>query len=129
MSRWWIEVEPKMVNVALLGIPHDENSSYLRGPAEAPPLIRRDLYSDAYSLWTESGIDLGVPGRLVDHGDLRFESDVDPWNLIEREVGRVLASHGPGPGHIFNLGHGITPDVKPEHVGALVDAVHELSKR
>ncbi|MBU6477577.1 MAG: hypothetical protein KGQ32_06610, partial [Xanthomonadaceae bacterium] len=31
---------------------------------------------------------------------------------------------GPHPGHVFNLGHGITPDVDPEHVAVLVDAVH-----
>lgn len=47
---------------------------------------------------------------------------------IGEEVGRVLQSYGPGPGHVFNLGHGVTPDVKPEHVKALVDAVHALSR-
>jgi len=40
----------------------------------------------------------------------------------------VLADYGAGPGHVFNLGHGVTPDVKPEHVKALVDAVHALSR-
>ena len=39
----------------------------------------------------------------------------------------VLESYGTGPGHVFNLGHGITPDIDPEHLGVLVDAVHELS--
>ncbi|EKD71209.1 MAG: hypothetical protein ACD_46C00246G0008 [uncultured bacterium] len=47
---------------------------------------------------------------------------------IRAEVARVLASYGKGSGHIFNLGHGITPDVPPEHVTILVDAVHELSE-
>ena len=42
---------------------------------------------------------------------------------IERETRAVLDSHGPGPGHIFNLGHGITPEVPPDHVQALVDTV------
>ncbi|ANO52804.1 uroporphyrinogen decarboxylase [Woeseia oceani] len=46
---------------------------------------------------------------------------------IREGVAGVLASYGTGPGHVFNLGHGITPDVKPEHLGVLVDAVHELS--
>ena len=41
----------------------------------------------------------------------------------------VLASYGEGPGHVFNLGHGIHPDVDPDHVRAFVDAVHELSAR
>jgi uroporphyrinogen decarboxylase len=46
---------------------------------------------------------------------------------IRGGVAEVLASYGNGPGHVFNLGHGITPDIDPDHLGALVDAVHELS--
>ena len=106
-----------MVNVALLGIPHDENSSYIRGPAEAPPLIRRDLVSDAYSLWTETGIDLGVPGRLVDHGDVNFQDGVDSWDLIEREVGRALSAGNPliclGGDHAIT--YPILRGVRPRH--------------
>jgi uroporphyrinogen decarboxylase len=45
-------------------------------------------------------------------------------DVIRREVKRVLDDFGPHPGHIFNLGHGITPDVDPEHLAVLVDAVH-----
>jgi len=81
--------------------------------------------------WT---LDLSSARALV--GDrIALQGNLDPAALhaspdaIRREVARVLASHGPGPGHVFNLGHGITPDVKPEHVAALVDAVHELSRR
>ena len=47
--------------------------------------------------------------------------------VIRQGVADTLASYGNGPGHVFNLGHGITPDIDPEHLGALVDAVHELS--
>jgi uroporphyrinogen decarboxylase len=50
----------------------------------------------------------------------------DP-EVISREVGETLASFGPGTGHVFNLGHGITPDVNPDHLAALIDAVRELS--
>ncbi len=81
--------------------------------------------------WT---IDLSSARALV--GDrIALQGNLDPAALhaspeaIRHEVGRVLASHGPGPGHIFNLGHGITPDVKPDYVAALVTAVHELSQR
>lgn len=49
--------------------------------------------------------------------------------VIRSEVARILAEYGKGAGHIFNLGHGITPDVPPEHVAILVDAVHTLSQR
>lgn len=47
---------------------------------------------------------------------------------IRNEVLRVLESYGPGSGHVFNLGHGITPDVPPENVKILVDAVHNISQ-
>jgi uroporphyrinogen decarboxylase len=47
---------------------------------------------------------------------------------IRREAADILASYGKGSGHVFNLGHGITPDVPPENVEALVQAVHELSR-
>jgi uroporphyrinogen decarboxylase len=46
---------------------------------------------------------------------------------IREEVASILASFGSGEGHVFNLGHGITPDIDPEHAGAFIDAVHELS--
>lgn len=63
-----------------------------------------------------------------------LQGNLDPKILlttpekIEQEVARVLAEYGKGSGHIFNLGHGITPDVPPEHVAVLVDAVHNLSR-
>jgi agmatinase len=84
-----------MVKISLLGIPHDENSSYLKGALDAPALIRRELHSDVYSSWSETGVDFGAAGRLTDHGDIRFDGASDPWDLIERNVGRVLASGDP----------------------------------
>lgn len=48
---------------------------------------------------------------------------------IRVEVENVLKSFGPGPGHVFNLGHGIHKDINPDHVAVLVDAVHELSRK
>ncbi|HET7921465.1 MAG TPA: uroporphyrinogen decarboxylase family protein, partial [Gammaproteobacteria bacterium] len=39
----------------------------------------------------------------------------------------ILAGFGEGSGHVFNLGHGITPEVPPEHLAALITAVQELS--
>jgi hypothetical protein len=46
---------------------------------------------------------------------------------IREEVKVILAAFGSGTGHVFNLGHGITPKVKPEHVSILAEAVHEMS--
>ncbi|MGI9224638.1 MAG: uroporphyrinogen decarboxylase [Woeseiaceae bacterium] len=48
-------------------------------------------------------------------------------DVIRQGVADTLASYGNGPGHVFNLGHGITPDIDPDNLGVLVDAVHELS--
>ena len=63
------------------------------------------------------------------------QGNVDPGVLlaspaaIRSEVKKALDSFGPHPGHVFNLGHGITPDVNPDHLAVLVDAVHEFSAR
>ncbi|MGO4777532.1 uroporphyrinogen decarboxylase family protein, partial [Lysobacter sp. 2RAB21] len=53
---------------------------------------------------------------------------------IRAEVGRALDDYRDGnggsrEGHVFNLGHGMSPDMSPEHVAVLVDAVHTLSAR
>lgn len=63
-------------------------------------------------------------------GHVALQGNLDPAillaspDVIRREVRRVLDDFGPRTGHVFNLGHGITPDVDPEHVAVLVDAVH-----
>ncbi|MGA9342691.1 MAG: uroporphyrinogen decarboxylase [Rhodanobacteraceae bacterium] len=49
--------------------------------------------------------------------------------VIRRQVEQTLNSFGSHPGHVFNLGHGVTPDIDPDRVAVLVDAVHELSAR
>jgi uroporphyrinogen decarboxylase len=62
-----------------------------------------------------------------------LQGNLDPSCLyasperIREEVARVLASYGHGSGHVFNLGHGIHPQIPPEHAGAMIQAVHELS--
>jgi len=81
--------------------------------------------------WT---ISLGNARMRV--GDsVALQGNLDPAVLhaspasIRAEVQKALHSFGAYPGHIFNLGHGITPDVNPERLGVLIDAVHELSMR
>src|SRR5215471_13542658 len=66
----------------LLGVPFDENSSYKRGAAAAPPLIRDALRSDASNMWTELGVDVGVEGAYKDAGNLSFNGG-DPFAVIE----------------------------------------------
>jgi uroporphyrinogen decarboxylase len=68
-----------------------------------------------------------VAGRVALQGNLDPSVLYAPPAAIREQVGRVLASFGRGAGHVFNLGHGIHPDVDPEHAGAMIRAVHELS--
>lgn len=62
-----------------------------------------------------------------------LQGNMDPSVLyasperIREEVKIILNSYGKGPGHVFNLGHGIHPEVDPEHAGAFINAVHEFS--
>jgi uroporphyrinogen decarboxylase len=80
--------------------------------------------------WTT---DLADARRLVEDR-VALQGNMDPCTLyasperIREEVARVLASYGHGSGHVFNLGHGITPDVDPERPAAMIAAVHELSR-
>jgi len=60
---------------ALLGIPFDGQSSYLRGAGDAPPKIREALRCDASNSWSELGVDLGVSGLYEDWGDLVLDED------------------------------------------------------
>ena len=110
--------------------------------SRAVPLV---LFTKGGGGWieaiAESGCDAIGLDWTVDLGSARervgtrvaLQGNLDPATLlasparIREEVGRILAEYGAGAGHVFNLGHGITPSVDPEHVGACVDAVHELS--
>ncbi|MDH4294471.1 MAG: uroporphyrinogen decarboxylase [Betaproteobacteria bacterium] len=78
-------------------------------------------------------INIGDARRRV--GDkVALQGNLDPAVLfstpetITRQVDAVLRQFGRGPGHVFNLGHGISQFTPPEHVAALVDAVHTLSR-
>jgi len=79
--------------------------------------------------WTT---DIGAARARV--GDkVALQGNMDPSMLrasparIREEVATILARYGTGPGHIFNLGHGITPEVDPAHAGAFIECVRELS--
>ena len=76
--------------------------------------------------WT---IDIGEARRRVGER-VALQGNLDPAVLaaspdaIRTQVRAVIDAFGPGPGHVFNLGHGITPDIDPGHVAVLVDEVH-----
>jgi uroporphyrinogen decarboxylase len=66
---------------------------------------------------------LAVDDRVALQGNLDPSALFAPPDALRAETRRVLDSYGAGPGHVFNLGHGITPDVDPERVAVLVDTV------
>ncbi|PXV52106.1 uroporphyrinogen decarboxylase [Dyella jiangningensis] len=70
-----------------------------------------------------------VAGRVALQGNLDPAILLADPEVIRREVRRVLDSYGNHPGHVFNLGHGITPEVNPEHVKVLVDEVHAYGRK
>lgn len=79
--------------------------------------------------WTT---DIGIAKQVV-NGKIALQGNMDPAILlsspdcIRQEVERILKAYGNAPGHIFNLGHGITPDVPVESAAAFIKSVHELS--
>jgi uroporphyrinogen decarboxylase len=86
--------------------------------------------ADAVGLdWT---VDIGRARRQIG-GRVALQGNLDPLVLltdeatVRREAERILASYGPGSGHVFNLGHGIVPATPPEHVEALVECVRNSS--
>jgi uroporphyrinogen decarboxylase len=94
-----------------------------------------DIGADALGLdWT---VNLGRARALV--GDrVALQGNLDPAVLmagpdqVRAEVEKALSSYGTpaaGHGHVFNLGHGISQFTPPESVTAMVDAVHEFSRR
>ncbi|MGE5352389.1 MAG: uroporphyrinogen decarboxylase [Acidobacteriota bacterium] len=79
--------------------------------------------------WT---MDLGSVRKLV--GDkVALQGNMDPCvlyanqDVIKKKAMDVMRSYGEGTGHVFNLGHGILPDVDPENLKALVRTVKEES--
>jgi arginase len=83
----------EMARVALLGLPWDEHSSFQRGAAGAPPLIRAAMRSPSSNLSTESGLDLGWEARFSDAGDVEIPEGAGALAAIEGVIG-ALASSG-----------------------------------
>ncbi|SEI81282.1 uroporphyrinogen decarboxylase [Pseudomonas linyingensis] len=103
------------------------------------------LFTKGGGLWLESMAEAGATALGLDWtcdirnararvGDkVALQGNMDPTVLyanptaIRAEVARILERYGHGSGHVFNLGHGITPEVDPAHAGVFIEAVHELS--
>lgn len=103
------------------------------------------LFTKGGGLWLESIADAGADALGLDWtcdigqarqrvgAQVALQGNMDPTVLyanptaIRQEVARILASYGSGTGHVFNLGHGITPEVDPANAGVFIEAVHEFS--
>ena len=103
------------------------------------------LFTKGGGLWLEAMADAGYQALGLDwQTDIEqarmrvgkrvaLQGNLDPVALyaspevIKQKVHAILTKYGPGTGHVFNLGHGILPDVDPDHVKALVEAVHDYS--
>ncbi|MDD5276005.1 MAG: uroporphyrinogen decarboxylase [Methylovulum sp.] len=103
------------------------------------------LFTKGGGLWLESMADAGYDALGLDWqtdiqqararvGDkVALQGNMDPVALyakpevIAEKVRAILQKYGTGSGHVFNLGHGILPDINPEHVKAMVDTVHQYS--
>ena len=98
----------------------------------AGPLLSDMVSTGCDALGVDWTTDLADARKYVDD-KVALQGNLDPATLrespdiIRQGVADILASYGVGPGHVFNLGHGITPDIDPERLAVLVDAVHELS--
>ena len=92
--------------VAIVGIPFDLNSSFMRGPAKAPARIREVLHAGATNLCSENGIDLSEEGLFQDHGDIIIDDDADWINVIGKKISALLDADA----RILTLGgdHAIT---------------------
>jgi len=75
--------------IALIGFRWDENSSFLRGPAEAPPLIRQAFASESSNSWSENGVELD-PSLFFDAGDIGTGPGVDMPETIEKAIAHLL---------------------------------------
>jgi uroporphyrinogen decarboxylase len=93
-----------------------------------PEMVRAG--ADALGVdWTTDLADarIAVRDSVALQGNLDPNVLYAPHEIIRQEVARTLASYGHGHGHVFNLGHGIHPDVDPDKAATLIAAVHELS--
>ena len=97
------------MKVAIQGICYDEKSSFQRGPAKAPGLIRERFWSDAYNRFAENGIEI-TKALLTDFGDHHIED--------YEEIGRLTSKHITDHQRLLTLGgdHSITYPVVRSYV-------------
>jgi uroporphyrinogen decarboxylase len=104
---------------------------FLTGNPALLPLMRE---AGGQVIGLDWRVDLGDAWRTIGY-DVAVQGNLDPVSLFAdldtlRERAKAVLDAAAGrPGHIFNLGHGVMPGMKPEHVEALVAMVHEMGQR
>ncbi|HEY8586492.1 MAG TPA: uroporphyrinogen decarboxylase [Rhodanobacter sp.] len=118
---------------ALKADPHARELPVILFSKGAGPHLAEMADSGCTALGVDWTIELADARRAV-AGKVALQGNLDPSVMraspavIRREARAVLDSYGNHPGHVFNLGHGITPEVDPEHMKVLVDEVHAYGR-
>jgi uroporphyrinogen decarboxylase len=105
--------------------------NFLTGNPALLPLMRAAGGSIMGIDWR---VDLADAWRTVGY-DVAIQGNLDPVSLyadlpvLRKRVAEVMHATANRPGHIFNLGHGVMPDMDPANVKALVEMVHEIGQR
>lgn len=95
-----METRPKSMKdfrpnaVTLVGVPTDENSSFMKGCAKAPAKIREALYCGSANLYSELGVNIEDESVFCDCGDLKFEKGQKGFDQIEAKLGKMLSKGG-----------------------------------
>lgn len=79
-----------MKKIALIGYPYDENSSFLKGPAKAPPIIREALFSPSSNLWSELEIEINK-NVLTDFNDVDINSNSEAFEKVEESLNQIFS--------------------------------------
>ncbi len=104
---------------------------FVKGAGSMLDLVRR---AGGDVLGLDWHVNLGTARDMLGPG-FAVQGNLDPTVLygaqrvIEAEVRRILQENGGRPGHVFNLGHGILPDIPPENARFMVECVHRLSQK
>lgn len=98
-----------------------------------PALLRLQREAGGQVMGTDWRSQLDEAWATFGH-DVALQGNMDPVSIyadlpvLKQRVGEILKLAGGRPGHIFNLGHGVMPDMNPDHVKAVVHFVHELGQ-
>lgn len=142
-DSWGGSLSPEMYQVFSLDYMQQIVDGVKKQNSDTPVILFSKGVQYNLSKMANTGADcLGVDwttdlslARELTKGKVALQGNLDPCvlyaqdDVIEKEAQRVLSSFGDSKGHIFNLGHGMHPDMQPEKLAVLVNAVKKYSSR